>query len=61
MGSSCTFVHAFPHFISDKAHPQAPAEHTNPAVHVAPQLPQLRRSLVTSMQTPPQATWLSGH
>jgi hypothetical protein len=56
MGSSWTFVHAFPHFVSDKAHPQAPAEQTNPAMQVAPQLPQLRRSLVTSTQTPPHAS-----
>jgi hypothetical protein len=31
-------------------------------MHVAPQLPQLRRSLpMTSMQTPPHATWARGH
>jgi hypothetical protein len=61
MGSTWRFAQVFPHWVSERAQPQAPVEHTKPGMQLAPQLPQLRRSFLMSTHTPPQASCPRGH
>jgi hypothetical protein len=44
-----------------RGQPQAPAEQTTPGMQLVPQLPQLRRSLIASIQTPPHTISFSAH